>query len=55
MEISRDIGIGIIGIVPTFVGGGLIWEFLSSWIAVFIWIIIMAGIYGRFLYKKYAS
>ena len=55
MEMSRDIGIGILMIVPTFVGSGLFWEFLNSWIAVFIWIIIMGVVYGRFLYKKYGS
>lgn len=55
MEITRDLGIGVLMIVPTFVGSGLIWELLGSWIAVFIWVIIMAGLYGRFLFRKYSS
>jgi VIT1/CCC1 family predicted Fe2+/Mn2+ transporter len=55
MDISRDIGIGIVMIVPTFVGAGLVWQLLGSWIAVFIWIAIMAFFYGRGIYNKYSS
>ena len=53
MEITRKIGIGIVMIVPGFVFGGLLWEFVESWIAVLILEIIMAAVYysiitGRF-------
>ena len=52
MEISRDIGIGVVMLIPTFVGSGAVWEIFGSWIAVIIWIIIMAGSYGKILSKK---
>ena len=53
MEISRDIGIGVVMIIPAFVGCGALWEIFGSWIAVFIWIIIVAGVYGGILFAKY--
>jgi hypothetical protein len=49
---SRDIGIGIVMIIPTFVGGGALWQFFHSWSAVIAWIIVMAGLYLGILYKK---
>ncbi len=51
MEISRYLGIGIVLIIPAFVGSGAVWQFFNSWIAVFIWIIIMAFLYGGILSK----
>lgn len=55
MDVSRDIGIGIVLIVPTFVGAGLVWQLIGNWIGVFIWIAIIALLYGRSLYNKYSS
>ena len=52
---ARDLGIGVVMIIPTFVGGGALWEFFHSWLVVMAWIIIMAGVYGGILFKKYGS
>ncbi|MBW2610179.1 MAG: hypothetical protein JRC68_07520 [Deltaproteobacteria bacterium] len=49
MDIFRKIGIGIVMIIPTFVGGGIVWGIFSSWLAVIAWIIIMAFLYGGIL------
>ena len=52
---SRDIGIGIVMIVPSFVGSGAVWQFTHSWWLVFLWIIAMVCVYGGILKKKYSS
>ena len=49
---ARDLGIGIVMIIPTFVGGGALWHFFHSWSAILAWIIVMACVYGGILYKK---
>jgi hypothetical protein len=51
MEISRGLGIGIVMIIPSFVGGGAVWDLFDNWGAVFVWIAVMAVIYGLILYK----
>ena len=51
MDISRKIGIGIVMIIPTFVGGGVVWYFLNSWLAVLVWIIVIASGYGVMMGK----
>jgi hypothetical protein len=51
MEISRMLGIGVVMIIPGFVGGGLIWNILGSWFAVFIWVVFMAVVYGGIVFK----
>lgn len=51
---SRDIGIGIVMIIPSFVGSGLVWHFFHNWIVVFLWLIAMACVYGGVLKKKYS-
>jgi hypothetical protein len=37
------------------VGGGVVWYFLNSWLAVLVWIIVIASGYGvmmgKFFYK----
>jgi hypothetical protein len=53
MEISRDIGIGIVMIIPSFVGSGALWQIFHSWPVVFLWLIIMVCLYGGILFKKY--
>jgi hypothetical protein len=42
MDAVRKIGIGVVMIIPTFVGAGAIWNFAQSWTIVIIWILIMA-------------
>ena len=60
---SRDIGIGIVMMVPSFVGSGAVWHITQkvwhmpqplSWVLVFIWIIAMVCVYGGILKKKYS-
>ena len=51
MEMSRNIGIGIVMVVPAFVGSGAIWQLFGSWIGVLIWLIIMGFVYGKILSK----
>lgn len=52
MDLSRKIGIGIVMIIPSFVGGGAVWNILHSWVAVILWLLIMASIYGGILLKN---
>ena len=49
MDFSRKLGIGIVMIVPTFVGGAALWSIFGSWLAVFLWIAIMAVTYRAIL------
>jgi len=51
MEVSRSLGIGIVMIVPSFVGGGAVWDLFNSWGAVITWIAVMAVIYGMIIYR----
>jgi FtsH-binding integral membrane protein len=52
MDVSRKIGIGIVMIVPAFVGGGALWSLFESWIAVLIWLALLAlGYRSVFLSK----
>lgn len=55
MGITRCLGIGIIMIIPSFVGGGALWDILKSWAAVFVWIIAMAVVYSVILSKSRCS
>ena len=58
---SRDIGIGITMIIPSFVGSGAVWHLTHSWGPVIswglvtLWIIAMICVYGGILKKKYSS
>jgi hypothetical protein len=54
MELSRRLGIGIVMIIPSFVGGGAMWEFFNSWGPVILWIVVVAIIYGVILYKGHS-
>jgi hypothetical protein len=49
MDLTRKIGIGIVLIIPTFVGCGALWALLHSWLAVLVWFIIMVIIGGRIM------
>ena len=61
MEIPRKIGIGILMIVPIFVGAGAVWDiFGGNWLAIIVWIILTglfsgALIKGRFSSKENAT
>ncbi len=55
MEMTRKIGIGIVMIIPGFVFGGLLWEFIESWIAVLILEIIMAAVYYSIITGRFSS
>lgn len=52
MDIARRIGIGIIMIIPTFVGGGAVWDIFHSWFVVFVWVVIMAVLSGYIITGK---
>jgi hypothetical protein len=55
MGIARCLGIGIVMIIPSFVGGGALWVLFKSWAAVSVWIIIMAIVYGIILSKVHCT
>jgi hypothetical protein len=46
MDLYRKIGIAITMIIPTFVIGGLIWQFVDFWFLVIAWIVFMFLVYG---------
>ena len=52
MDVSRSLGIGIVMIIPSFIGGGAMWDLFNSWGAVISWIAAMAVIYGMILHKR---
>ena len=52
MDIARKIGIGIVMIVPTVAGSGALWHIFHSWLAVIIWVILMAALCGGILSGK---
>lgn len=60
---SRDIGIGIVMLIPSFVGSGAVWHLFHkmfgcgetvSWTVVLLWIVAIACVYGGILKKKYS-
>ena len=53
MDVSRMLGIGIVMIIPAFVGSGVLWNIFSSWLAVFAWVIFTVIIYGGILLKLF--
>ena len=46
MDNARKLGIGVVMVVPAFVGSGLIWEIFNNWWVVFVWVVIVAFVYG---------
>ena len=55
MDIARKFGIGIVMIIPTFVGGGAVWDIFKSWLAVFVWFIIMVVLSGAIISGKFSN
>ena len=53
MDISRRIGIGIVMLIPTFVGAGAVWALFHSWFAAFVWVAIMVAIAGGVISGRY--
>ena len=49
METARKIGIGIVMMIPSFVGAGFLWDIFESWFAVIVWILIMTGVTGSII------
>lgn len=43
MDVPRMIGIAVVMIIPAFVVGGAIWSVSHSWIAIMVWVVLMAG------------
>jgi hypothetical protein len=46
MDTARKLSIGIVMIIPGFVFGGLVWEWIKSWVAVASLEIAMIVIYA---------
>ena len=47
---------GILMIVPAFVGAGALWDiFDGSWIAIIVWIILMGLIAGALITGRFSS
>ena len=49
MEIPRNIGIGIVMIIPAFVFGGVVWSWFGSWFTVFILEVLMVLLYSSII------
>lgn len=52
---SRDIGIGIVMMIPSFVGSGAVYHLTDNWWLVLLWIIAMIFVYRGILKRKYNS
>jgi hypothetical protein len=52
MDNARKLGIGVVLVVPAFVGSGIIWELFSNWWVVLVWVVIVAFLYGGFFSGK---
>jgi hypothetical protein len=55
MDLPRKIGIGIVMLVPTFVGSGALWHIYPGFIPVIIWAILMGFVTRGILTGKIAS
>ncbi|MFH1122609.1 MAG: hypothetical protein V1758_03005 [Pseudomonadota bacterium] len=55
MDIARKIGIGIVMIVPSFVGSGALWNIFHSWVAVAVWVAIMAAVAGAIISGRFTK
>lgn len=55
MDLPRKLGIGIVMLIPTFVGSGALYAIFHSLIPPVIWLIIMALAYRAILSGKLGS
>ena len=55
MDLPRKIGIGIVMLVPTFVGAGALYAISPSLIPPVIWVVVMAFAYRGILAGKLNS
>ena len=55
MDLPRKIGLGIVMIVPTFVGAGALYAIFPSLIPPVIWVVVMAFAYRAILAGKLNS
>jgi len=55
MELPRKIGIGIVMIIPTFVGAGAVYAIFHSLIPPVVWVLVMAFAYRAILAGKLNS
>jgi len=53
MDIYRIIGIGIVLIIPAFVGAGALWDVFHRWEPVFVWVVLIYGILGAVVLWKF--
>ena len=53
-DIPRKLGIAIVMIVPSFVGGGILWAIFHHAIPPLIWIAIMLGTLGGIVSGKFS-
>lgn len=55
MDNPRKIAIGIVMIVPTFVGAGAIYDGSSAdWAGILVWVATMAVLYGSLITGKFS-
>ncbi len=52
MDLPRKIGIGIVMIIPTFVGGAALWDIFNNWFAVVVWVVVMAAVSGAIVSRR---
>jgi len=55
MDLPRKIGIGIVMLVPTFVGSGALWHIFHSFIPISLWVVLMAFVTAGILTGKIQS
>jgi hypothetical protein len=55
MDIPRKIGIGIVMLVPTFVGSGALWALFHSFIPIVIWVVLMGFVARGIIAGKIAA
>ena len=55
MDLPRKIGIGIVMLVPAFVGSGALWAIFHSFIPVIIWIVLMGFVASGIITGKIAA
>ena len=53
MDTSRKIGVGIVMLVPAFVGGGALWSLFESWTVVLVWLAALAFMYRSVFTGKF--